>query len=98
MTNVTLELIHRELKDARVEHPAPQATYTQLCKKVGELGVALHRGERGTEDVAEAVGEAIEVAALAVRIATEGSREYPVASAAIAELPRTRKAKGKEKD
>ena len=59
MINVRLELIHRELKDARAERPPPQRTYSALCKKAGDLGLALHRSEHRSEDVAEAIEIAV---------------------------------------
>lgn len=68
--------VREELKEARRKFPNPDWLFAALVEEVGELAKALldHRlGEVLFEDVVE---EAIQVAAMAQRIAVEGDPSF----------------------
>lgn len=54
-----------EIKSARLKFPMPNKNFTALVEEVGELAKALLEGTNVYE-------EAIQVAAMAMRVATEG--------------------------
>ncbi|TGD78233.1 hypothetical protein [Hymenobacter wooponensis] len=59
--------IHEELARARLKFPNPQGSMTALTEEVGELAKALL-----DESWDRVVKEAIQVAVMAIRVATEG--------------------------
>lgn len=75
--NDILVSVRQELRDAREEHPTNEDQLAALSEELGELCKALlhHKHEDGSED--EVRKEAIQVAAMAVRVATEGDHSYP---------------------
>lgn len=66
-----------ELRFARHKFPGNQMMLAALMEEVGELAQALIDHSRGKVDAAKVYGEAIQVATMAIRIAEEGSGEFP---------------------
>lgn len=83
-TNIDLEVffaIHKELPKARELFPDTEDTMHALTEEVGELAKALiqqkhepHKGV-GCQDIFQ---EAIQVAVMAIRVAAEGDRNFPL--------------------
>jgi NTP pyrophosphatase (non-canonical NTP hydrolase) len=72
----TIYCVESELNFARTKFPSNEHLLAALVEEVGELSQALidqHRGKQKAEDV---FAEAIQVAAMAIRIAEEGSKEF----------------------
>jgi len=72
-----LYCLEAELQFAMTKFPSPNLTLPALIEEVGELAQALlkHKYEKG--GVVEVYAEAVQVAAMAIRIALEGSSEFP---------------------
>lgn len=84
-TNVTIKEIVAEIAEAREKFPGPDMTFPALVEEVGEVGQALMEHQRGgmnkktgkpftAEDV---FNECIQVATMAIRLATEGDKTMP---------------------
>ena len=63
----------KEVESARVKFPSNDRLLGALMEEVGELAKALIEHGSGVERVAE---EAVQVAAMACRLATEGDPDY----------------------
>lgn len=72
----TLENIRREVAAARAQFPSNKQKLAALGEEFGELCQALIECDRMKVDRAAVYHEAIQVAAMAVRIAEEGSAEF----------------------
>ncbi len=73
--NETLEFCHYlriEVSSARQKFPSPNCNMIALMEEVGELANALLEVKRGNRDPKEIWEEAVQVAAMACRVATEG--------------------------
>jgi len=72
-----LVAIKKELRDARCNFPTNEDQLDALYEEVGELSQALlqHKHEDGNKT--RITKEAVQVAAMAIRIATEGDDSYP---------------------
>jgi hypothetical protein len=75
----------RELQRARTKFPGTQHTYVALMEEVGELCQALIDHEFGKGAPTAVRAEAIQVACMAVRLATEGDDDYGFSRAPGAE-------------
>ena len=70
-TRGALELVRREVEAARFKHPGTDHTLAALVEEVGELAQSLLEGNGNFLE------EAVQVAAVAVRIISEGDRQFP---------------------
>ncbi len=67
------EVIHAKSEPARIEFPQPNPTLAALTEEVGELAKALlHIREGKASDWQRVYDEAMQVAAMACRVALEG--------------------------
>jgi len=73
----TSYVIGAELVFARQKFPGNKMMLAALVEEVGELAKALLDHSRGKATAAEIYAEAIQVATMAIRIAEEGSAEFP---------------------
>lgn len=71
-TNTSVADLERELAHARTKFPSNEHLLAALVEEVGELAKALLESDEGYYD------EAIQVACVALRIATEGDPQFPV--------------------
>jgi hypothetical protein len=69
--------ISAELIFARGKFPGNEDQLAVLSEEVGELASALIDQKHGNGSGADVYAEAIQVAAMAIRIAEEGSKEFP---------------------
>lgn len=72
LTNTAVHDVKMELDRARAKHPENKHMLAALMEEVGELAKALLEGDD------EYYTEAIQVACVAIRIATEGDPSFPV--------------------
>lgn len=75
-----LEDVQQELIRARAKFPNPHFSMTALTEEVGELARALLKVKAGKESPVTVWEEAVQVAAMALRVAVEGDlsiRTYP---------------------
>lgn len=66
-----------EVASARSKFPRTAMMMTALVEEVGELAQALLHVRLGKGFSAEVYAEAIQVATMAMRLATEGDSDYP---------------------
>jgi len=69
--------IDAELRFTRAKFPHNTHNLAALMEEVGELAQALMHHARGKATSAEVFAEAIQVAVMAIRVAEEGSAEFP---------------------
>ena len=69
--------IDSELSFTRHHFPGNKMMLAALVEEVGELAQALIDHSRGKVTASKVYGEAIQVATMAIRIAEEGSGEFP---------------------
>lgn len=69
--------IDAELEFARTKYPSNHLMLAALVEEVGELAQALIDNSRGKTSAQHVYEEAIQVAAMAIRVAEEGSEEFP---------------------
>jgi hypothetical protein len=69
--------ISAELQFARAKFPGNNLNFPALVEEVGELSKALLDHSYGKASAESVFAEAIQVAAMAIRIAQEGSAEFP---------------------
>lgn len=69
--------IDAELEFARFKFPSTKYLLAALVEEVGELAQALIDHSRGKTTAEHIYEEAIQVAAMAIRLAEEGSEEFP---------------------
>jgi len=69
--------VSAELAYAREKFPGNEDQFAALIEEVGELANALIEHKRGKGNGANVFAEAIQVAAMAIRVAEEGSKEFP---------------------
>lgn len=84
MREQTHDDVAEELDRARAKFPMPNPTFVALVEEVGELAQALLKCKPG--DYASSIRvyeEAIQVAAMAVRVLEEGDRDYPAFDPAL---------------
>lgn len=81
MTDILLPLAAadaiREAAGARAKFPGNRHMLAALMEEVGELAQSLLEQGRGSMSADDVYAEAIQVAAMALRIAVEGSLEFP---------------------
>jgi hypothetical protein len=73
----TLLFIRGEIKSARKAFPSNTRRHAALVEEVGKTAQALIEHSQGNAPPEAVVNEAVQVAAMAVRLATEGSNEFP---------------------
>lgn len=66
----------KEARGASIKFPANRHMHAALAEEVGELAEALLEHDRGNKPPQEVYNEAMQVAAMALRIAIEGSQEF----------------------
>lgn len=71
-----IELVELEIQDARRKFPSNKQRLAALVEEVGELANALLEYDRGKKTREDVISEAVQVAAMAVRVAEEGSAEF----------------------
>jgi NTP pyrophosphatase (non-canonical NTP hydrolase) len=84
-TRVFITEVVSEIAEAREKFPKPDHLFPALIEEVGELAQALMEVQRGGIDKrtgkpftnADVFNEAVQVAAMAARIAAEGDPLYP---------------------
>lgn len=69
--------VEAELNSARSKFPEGKHMMTALTEEVGELAQALLDHDQGEQTNEQVFKEAIQVAAMAVRIASEGDSNFP---------------------
>lgn len=69
--------INAELRYARRRFPDNEDMLAALVEEVGEVANALLEHKRGAKPAKPVFAEAIQVAAMAIRLAEEGSAEFP---------------------
>jgi len=72
-----LSLVRDEIKAARDAFPSNAARHAALVEEVGETAEALIEHSRGNASPEVVVEEAVQVAAMAVRLVVKGSDEFP---------------------
>jgi NTP pyrophosphatase (non-canonical NTP hydrolase) len=77
MDSRTEYCISAELRFARAKFPGSNLNFPALVEEVGELAQALLDHTYGKKTSADVYAEAIQVAAMAIRVAEEGSSEFP---------------------
>jgi len=65
-----------ELRGARAKFPGHKHKFAALVEEVGELAQALIDHDRGEQTASQVYAEAVQVAAMAIRVAEEGSAEF----------------------
>ena len=70
-------LAHEEMRRAQRKFPSTRLQMAALTEEVGELANALIEHARSGKPAEEVYAEAVQVAAMAARIALEGSAEFP---------------------
>lgn len=83
-------MIRGELDAARKQFPGTTHMFAALVEEVGELGQALIEHDRAqAKSAPEVLREAVQVAAMAIRVATEGDDNFAYVFPAVEEeLPR----------
>lgn len=71
------ECIEAEVAFAQAKFAGNEDNFVAFIEEVGELGKALYEHKRGDAGPEEVFAEAVQVAAMAIRIAMEGSAEFP---------------------
>lgn len=66
-----------EVSRARSKFPETAMMFAALVEEVGELAQALLHARLGKGTSAEVYAEAVQVACMAMRVATEGDADYP---------------------
>jgi len=69
--------IDAELRFARAKFPGSNLNFPALVEEVGELSKALLENSSGKVEPKDVFAEAIQVAVMAIRVAEEGSAEFP---------------------
>lgn len=69
--------IDAELRFARAKFPGSNLNFPALVEEVGELAKALLEHTYGKAKPEEIFAEAVQVAVMAIRVAEEGSAEFP---------------------
>ena len=69
--------ISKEINSARKQFPGNEDMMVALVEEVGELAQALIDHKRGKQSSSDVYAEAIQVAAMAIRIAQEGDSGFP---------------------
>jgi hypothetical protein len=69
--------LENEVARARGKFPQTAMMMTALMEEVGELAQALLHVRLGNGTSAEVYAEAVQVATMAMRVATEGDADYP---------------------
>ena len=64
--------VQQELIRARMKFPSPHFSMTALTEEVGELARALLKAKAGKGTALQVWQEAVQVAAMALRVAVEG--------------------------
>lgn len=77
MDERTKYCIDAELKFARAKFSGSNLNFPALVEEIGELAKALLDHSFDKADAAEVYAEAIQVAVMAIRVAEEGSSEFP---------------------
>ena len=77
MLNTTFINLQREVEGARTKFPKNQHKLAALQEEAGELAQALIDHSRGNATPQQVYKEAIQVAAMAVRVAEEGDASFP---------------------
>lgn len=77
MKEQTAYCIDAEVRFARTKFPDNKHMLAALTEEVGELAQALIDHSRGKQSGADVYAEAIQVAAMAIRLAEEGDGEFP---------------------
>ena len=72
LVSIMLAEIGEEVEEARKLFPAPNLTLAALMEEVGELAEALLKGH----GAAHVRGEAVQVAAMAIRVALDGDPSF----------------------
>lgn len=73
----TIQDIMAELRYARKKFPTSLYKLAALVEEVGELSQALIDHSFGKQTAEQVYKEAIQVASTAIRVAEEGSKEFP---------------------
>ena len=74
---LTMQAIEAEVTAARLKFPGNKTQLAALTEEVGELAQALLDLERGETDADHVQKEAIQVAAMAIRVLEEGDSSFP---------------------
>lgn len=77
MSDLVKYCIDSELSFARHHFPGNSMMLAALMEEVGELAQALIDHSRGKVPSSKVYGEAVQVATMAIRVAEEGSGEFP---------------------
>lgn len=77
MKSKTIKDIRAEIMRARKKFPENEHQLAALTEEVGELAQALIDNSMGTLTPNRVYWEAIQVAAMAIRVAEEGDRSFP---------------------
>lgn len=87
---IVIKLIIGELAAARAKFPDNLHQLAALTEEVGELAQAMIQHDvDGTQTTQQVLREAVQVAAMAIRVATEGDQNYSYMFPAVEEdLPR----------
>ena len=77
-TSVAITALRAELVSARAKFPGNRHNLAALTEEVGELNQAMIEYHRGNPDVSadDIFKEAIQVACVALRVATEGDADF----------------------
>ena len=86
--NELAEAINEEIARARKKFPENRHKLAALVEEVGELAQALLDHERGDGSINDIRKEAIQVAAMAIRIYSEGDSDFPKYAARALEAGR----------
>lgn len=89
--NGILQDIEAELQRARALYPGNGYTLAALAEEVGELNTAMLRHARGYGSPDDIHRQAVQVAAMAIRVAEEGDAAFPYRPAGeVIDLKETR--------
>ena len=77
MLDTTIDDLKRELEGARAKFPESKHQMAALTEEVGELAQALLDHLYGKATAAMVYREAIQVAAMGIRVAEEGDTTFP---------------------
>jgi hypothetical protein len=72
-----LDNVQSELKSARLQFPTNENQFVALTEEVGELAQALIDQGRGFQSATDVYAEAVQVAAMALRVAVDGDSSFP---------------------
>lgn len=76
---LALDCASQEAAGAQTKFPSTKHMHAALVEEVGELANALIEHDRGKLTAGDVFDEAIQVAAMAIRIATEGDESFTYA-------------------